>query len=350
METILRIGAEGGSKALHAEKDSNNEWMFFIESDENAMADFLDDEDQDLVPLLNRKQRINSKNINQALEQLGPYWRKFYPIEVHPEFALIIYKNLILNPPHNLDHWKRLCLFINPLYRLASWMKDSQYTVVLSGAGMSTESGLPDFRSEDGWWRKIDPLKVANVETLEENYDLFREFYTYRIETVQQYAPHEGHYILAKWEREGRLQGLATQNVDGYHAAAGSKAVSELHGTIRSIRCHHCKKEAELDLFLNGSKCTLCHGSLRPNVVLFGESLPHGAWQQAASWFREAELVIVIGTSLQVAPASQLPNFTKGRTAYLNLDAPAEQSGFDLVISGKARGLLVELDEILSRI
>ncbi|REK76082.1 hypothetical protein [Paenibacillus paeoniae] len=130
METILRIGAEGGSIALRVEKDSKNGWLFFIESNENAMVGFLDDEDQDLLSLLHHKRRLGEKNIDEALELLEPNWRNLSPIEVHPDFALSIYKKLMMNPPHNLDNWRRLCLFANPLYRLAGWMNDSKYTVV----------------------------------------------------------------------------------------------------------------------------------------------------------------------------------------------------------------------------
>jgi NAD-dependent deacetylase len=235
----------------------------------------------------------------------------------------------------------------NPLYRLAEWISLSNFTVVLSGAGMSTESGLPDFRSKDGWWRRLDPHQVSNLDTLEDNYELFRDFYMYRIETVERHAPHLGHRILAKWEKKGRIHGIATQNVDGYHAAAGSEKVAELHGNIRSIRCHRCGRGAAVSDFLSKRNCSACQGRLRPNVVLFGEMLPEKAWNQAMQWFRSAELVIVIGTSLQVAPASQLPQLTSGRTVYMNMEIPDRLYRFDLAIQGKAQNLLAELDEML---
>jgi len=241
-------------------------------------------------------------------------------------------------------------LKLGPLYRLAEWIASSHFTIVLTGAGMSTESGLPDFRSKEGWWRRIDPHQVANVDALERNYELFRDFYTYRIETVEQYAPHAGHQILSKWEKEGLLQGIATQNVDGYHSAAGSEKVAELHGNIRSVRCHRCCRPADVSDFLSRGHCSVCQGLLRPNVILFGEMLPEKAWSQALAWFGSAELVIVIGTSLQVAPVSQLPQYTSGRTAYLNMEMPQGSHRFDLAIQGRARTLLQQLDEMLEYI
>ncbi|MFC4770161.1 SIR2 family NAD-dependent protein deacylase [Effusibacillus consociatus] len=101
--------------------------------------------------------------------------------------------------------------------QLAKWIRESSYTVILTGAGMSTESGIPDFRSQNGWWRNIDRRTVATVEALHDNYSLFHEFYSRRIEALEQMSPHQGHHILAEWERRGLIQCVATQNVDGLH-------------------------------------------------------------------------------------------------------------------------------------
>jgi NAD-dependent SIR2 family protein deacetylase len=346
METILKLDGEGGSLALLGEKNDDDKWTYFIECQESAMPDILDEEDQDLLPLPHKKEIVGT-DLRLALEKLGRHWRHLRPIEVHPDFGWSVYKQVLESPPIHLLHWKRVCLGNNPLYRLAEWISLSNFTVVLSGAGMSTESGLPDFRSKDGWWRRLDPHQVSNLDTLEDNYELFRDFYMYRIETVERHAPHLGHRILAKWEKKGRIHGIATQNVDGYHAAAGSEKVAELHGNIRSIRCHRCGRGAAVSDFLSKRNCSACQGRLRPNVVLFGEMLPEKAWNQAMQWFRSAELVIVIGTSLQVAPASQLPQLTSGRTVYMNMEIPDRLYRFDLAIQGKAQNLLAELDEML---
>lgn len=312
------------------------------------MAGILNEEDQDLLSLLNPEAKIIGNELEHALESLGRHWEHLRPIEIHPDFRWFIYKQVVESQLNNLYHWKRLCLANNPLYRLAEWLDSSNFTVILSGAGMSTESGLPDFRSKGGWWRNIDPHQVATVNAIEENYELFRDFYMYRIDTAEQCSPHAGHRILAKWERDGRIHGIATQNVDGYHAAAGSHKIAELHGNIRSIRCHHCGRGSKVTDFKNKLYCSQCHGPLRPNVVLFGERLPEKDWNQAVQWFHSAELVIVIGTSLQVAPASQLPHLTSGRTVLMNMVLPEEiKPSYDLLIHGKAGQLLVELDEML---
>ena len=130
---------------------------------------------------------------------------------------------------------------------LASWIKESKYTVVLTGAGMSTESGIPDFRSKDGWWKNLDPTTVASTYALENKYDLFRDFYIMRINTLKNCKPHIGHKILADWEKRGLVQCIATQNVDRFHHEAGSKNVYELHGNIRTVKCEDCGANGQLE-------------------------------------------------------------------------------------------------------
>jgi NAD-dependent deacetylase len=234
------------------------------------------------------------------------------------------------------------------LERLAQWLRQSGSTVVLTGAGMSTESGIPDFRSKDGWWRKIDPRTVATVEALENQYPLFRDFYQRRIGALRSLRPHRGHFVLASWEKRGWIRAIATQNVDGFHQQAGSKEVYELHGSLRVIRCHDCHAEGKEGDFLQGKTCRRCGGKLRPGVVLFGEILPESAWNSAVDAMRKADLVLVIGTSLHVYPVNQLPSMTQGRI--VRIDAGPEESGdwFDLVVCGKAGEILARLDEMLT--
>lgn len=114
---------------------------------------------------------------------------------------------------------------------LANWITDSDSVVVLTGAGMSTESGIPDFRSKKGWWREIDPTTVSTTEAFHNQYELFHEFYSMRMKDIENFKPHQGHYILSKWEEKGLIQTVATQNVDGFHKLAGSRNVYELHGS-----------------------------------------------------------------------------------------------------------------------
>lgn len=228
--------------------------------------------------------------------------------------------------------------------QIVEWLTLSKHTVVLTGAGMSTESGLADFRSKSGWWQQIDPRTVATTEALTSNYALFQQFYAARIQALEDVKPHDGHFILANWQRRGLIQHIATQNVDGLHTLAGSDNVDELHGSIRSVRCQKCGQAAEMQHFLAKEACP-CGGKLRPNVVLFGENLPQEAWNHTLSHMKAAQLVIVIGTSLEVYPVSQLPHMTNGKTVYINLESG--QSHFDLTIEGKAGETLKIIDALL---
>lgn len=233
---------------------------------------------------------------------------------------------------------------------LAHWMLQSNSTVILTGAGMSTESGISDFRSRTGWWRNIDPRTVASVESLQQNYELFREFYQMRIQSLTDCEPHQGHDILAKWEMRGHLNLIATQNVDRFHQQAGNDAVAELHGNIVTIRCQACGKPLPLAHFMENAVCTYCNGKLRPNVVLFGETLPEQAWNRSLKEIQGADLVIVIGTSLEVYPVNQLPAMCQGRLVYINLDVAGNNGDFELIIQGTAGGVLAEVDKYLQEL
>ena len=232
------------------------------------------------------------------------------------------------------------------LNKLKLWLEESNYTVVLTGAGMSTESGVPDFRSQAGWWKNIDPRTVASTEALSGQYELFREFYQMRVEALANCEPHRGHEILAEWEQRGLISFIATQNVDRFHQAAGSQNVAELHGNIMTVRCEKCRKPGVLKHFMNNAVCTYCGQHLRPNVVLFGETLPEDAWNRSLQAIEQADLVLVLGTSLEVYPVNQLPTMTRGKLVYMNLE-PSAGTNFDLVIEGKIGEVLVELNEIL---
>lgn len=230
---------------------------------------------------------------------------------------------------------------------LAQWMLQSNSTVILTGAGMSTESGIPDFRSRTGWWKNIDPRTVASVESMQQNYVLFREFYQMRIQSLANCVPHRGHEILASWEARGLLTLIATQNVDRFHQLAGNEAVAELHGNIVTIRCQVCGKPLPLGHFMDNAVCTYCNGQLRPNVVLFGETLPQEEWNRSLKEIQGADLVIVIGTSLEVYPVNQLPAMSKGKLVYINLDVAGNNRNFDLILQGTAGEVLAEVDKYL---
>jgi len=242
---------------------------------------------------------------------------------------------------------RRQVMEMQEIERLSDWIKESGFTVVLTGAGMSTESGLPDFRSKSGWWRNYDPSTIATVDALESNYPLFHDFYSMRIKTLEDCSPHQGHYILAEWDKANMVYSIATQNVDGFHKAAGSSRVHELHGSLRNVRCSVCGEPDTVESFLDGEVCGSCGERLRPGVVLFGEMLPQNAWDCALEDINRADLVIVIGTSLQVYPVNQLPTMTKGKTVLINYEVHDGGSRFDMVIQGKARDVLVQLDRII---
>lgn len=234
---------------------------------------------------------------------------------------------------------------------LKEWLKESQYAVVFTGAGMSTESGLPDFRSSKGMWRKKDPGKLASTEALNNNVQEFINFYRERVIGVKEFRPHDGHFILADWEREGRIKSIITQNVDGFHQQAGSMRVAELHGTLQKLHCQSCGKEYSSEEYVNNEYYCGCGGVLRPSIVLFGESLPEDAFQFAFEEAQKADLFIVLGSSLTVTPANQFPLIAKEHGAKLVI-VNMEQTSFDmyadLVINDKKIGeLLNEVDAVL---
>lgn len=225
-----------------------------------------------------------------------------------------------------------------------NWLKEAKHVVVFTGAGMSTESGLPDFRSSlTGLWTKKDPRHYASTEAMKYHREDFVSFYQMRIENLLKHQPHTGHEILARWEKEGIIQSIITQNVDGFHQRAGSKNVIELHGTLRTIRCETCGKEYPNVRFLQpeGTQCTECNGFVRPSVVLFGESLPLEAIRKAEKEAYKADLFIVLGSSLQVYPANQYPLLAKQKGARLvivNMEETEMDEYADLVIHGEKIG------------
>ncbi|MFC7373596.1 NAD-dependent deacetylase [Fictibacillus iocasae] len=231
------------------------------------------------------------------------------------------------------------------ILELADWMKKSKQTVLLTGAGMSTESGIPDFRSQTGLWAKYDPAYVSSTDALRDHYDLFRDFYSLRIQDITTLSPHEGYHALSEMEAKGFITSIATQNVDGFHELSGAKDVWELHGSLRTVSCHDCGCSGTHLEFTNKQSCSHCNGKLRPDIVLFGEMLPQDVWNKAISAIEQSDLVIVIGTSLQVYPVNQLPTLTKGKTVLINNEASSHSHPFDLTILGSARDTLLQLSE-----
>lgn len=235
---------------------------------------------------------------------------------------------------------------------LAKLLKESSYTVVYTGAGMSTESGLPDFRSaKKGLWEQEDPAKVASTEALNKDVEKFFQFYRQRVLGLKDCEPHVGYDILSKWEKDGIIQSIITQNVDGFHAEAGSENIMELHGTLQKVHCQTCKKEYGSEQYEKEAFYCGCGGKLRPSVILFGESLPPEPFMKAAEESEKADLFIVIGSSLTVTPANQFPLIAKesgAKLVIINLEQTPYDHHADLVIHNKKIGeLLTELAEVL---
>lgn len=232
-------------------------------------------------------------------------------------------------------------------------LKDAKQTVVYTGAGMSTESGIPDFRSASrGLWKKFNPDELANIQAIEKRPKEFTAFYQSRLANITKHKPHKGHYILAKWEKEGYINGIITQNVDGFHQEAGAEHVMELHGTFRTFHCHHCGEEQGRENYLQGEAiCFVCGGLFRPGIVLFGESLPQDTFKQAEKEARHADLFIVLGSSLTVSPANLFPLLAKENQAKLiiiNHDPTEYDIYADVLIQDQSiREVLIKVDEAL---
>ncbi|MDR6225962.1 SIR2 family NAD-dependent protein deacylase [Desmospora profundinema] len=235
------------------------------------------------------------------------------------------------------------------IHQLAGWIQEAGSTVVLTGAGMSTESGVPDFRSREGFWKRVDPQQVATVSALEEDYETFHRFYRLRVRGVERVHPHIGHEVLTHWEHQGRIYGIATQNVDRLHQRAGSRQVWELHGNLMQFHCYDCKEPAERSRFLEKDACLSCGGRLRPGIVLFGEWLPEAVWVEAMEAVQQAELLLIIGTSLEVYPVNQMPTLCRGKSVLINAAETQMDHQLDLMIRGKAGQVLKQVEQALNK-
>lgn len=197
---------------------------------------------------------------------------------------------------------------------LADYLKKSSRTFALTGAGVSTESGIPDFRSPGtGLWTKFDPMKTATVSALRRDPATFYEINLDRWGWFADAEPNAAHYALAGLEQDGLLVGVVTQNIDGLHRKAGSQKVWEVHGHLRTCHCLDCKKSHPFDFlvnqFKNGSnppRCQSCSGVLRPDVVLFEDPMGQDFYR-AVQALTGCQLMVVVGSSLQVYPVASLP-------------------------------------------
>ena len=206
----------------------------------------------------------------------------------------------------------------------AELVRKAKRAVVLTGAGISTPSGIPDFRSEGtGLWSRDEPLEVASLTTFRVAPERFFEWFRSLAGQIFYAKPNAAHLALAQLEEAGNVKTIITQNIDALHQKAGSKCVIETHGTMKTLTCTRCynKFEAEsyLESFIVDGKIPTCscNGILKPDVILFGEQLPHSAWIQAQRAARQCDLMLVAGSSLEVLPVAGLPMQALDRGAHL---------------------------------
>ena len=202
--------------------------------------------------------------------------------------------------------------------RLAQLVRDSRCTVALTGAGISVPSGIPDFRSPGtGLWENVDPMEVAHIDVFRRDPKRFWTFYRPRFGMLSDKRPNGAHAALAELESKGLLDAVVTQNIDRLHRKAGSRRVIEVHGTIETSSCLDCGASYALDL-VEGlfdeegvARCDDCNGPVKPDVVLFGELLPATAMEEAVALAARAELLLCVGSSLEVYPVAGLPATTR---------------------------------------
>jgi NAD-dependent deacetylase len=240
--------------------------------------------------------------------------------------------------------------------RLAELVDRRRPCLVLTGAGISTESGIPDFRSAGGIWERYDPAEVANIDALRRNPGRVWEFYARRFDALARAEPNDGHRALAELDEQDWVSAVITQNSDGLHQRAGSREVVEVHGSLREAECIHCGVRVPLESALASlplPPCPECGEILKPGVVMFGELLPAAAIERAQELAAEAGVLLVVGSSLEVHPVAALPGETLvagGALAIVNRGGSRWESRADLVIDAAAgetlRGLGAALDMV----
>ncbi len=237
-------------------------------------------------------------------------------------------------------------------------IEHDQPVVVLTGAGISTPSGIPDFRSErNGLWMKDDPMQVASLSVFQHDPQKFYNWLRPLVAKMQTAQPNPAHFALAQMEKMGLVSSIITQNIDGLHQRAGSSEVIELHGSAASMKCLRCgNKYLTVDFispFLEKNQiptCPICHSILKPDIVLYEELLPVEAWEKAERQCKTTGLLLVIGSSLEVSPANQLPWITLqtgGRLIIINLSPTLLDSYAEVHLSENASGALASISNDL---
>lgn len=237
----------------------------------------------------------------------------------------------------------------------------AHHVVAMTGAGISTPSGIPDFRSRaQGVWQRLDPMEVASLHNFRYNPLSFYKWLQPFLNTILDAVPNPAHCALSQLEQLGMLKAIITQNIDMLHAKAGSQTIWEVHGHVRQMTCIACFKEYEAEPFIlkflhtetiDIPRCPHCQGVLKPDVILFGEQLPRRVVQAAQLAIRSADAILVAGTSLEVHPVADYPRQVKqngGKVILIN-DAPTHfDDKADVVLRGDVAEVLPSLVEALA--
>jgi NAD-dependent deacetylase len=241
--------------------------------------------------------------------------------------------------------------------RAAQLLGEATSGLAFTGAGVSAESGIPTFRGEGGLWARYDPIKVSSIDYFMADPSAYWKVSRERARVVLDARPNPAHLALAALEKQGRLVAVVTQNTDGLHQDSGSRRVIEVHGSGRTVQCldcgaqeHRADVQARLDTEMP-PRCRVCGGAfLKPTVVLFGEPMPYAAVQEAFALAREADVVVVVGSSLVVYPAADIP-LAGVRAGARMIVVNAEPTPFDeladVVIRGKAGEVLPEIVRLI---
>jgi NAD-dependent deacetylase len=226
----------------------------------------------------------------------------------------------------------------------------ARHMVVFTGAGISAESGIPTYRGDDGLWNKYDPAKFANINHFQKDPAYYWAFFKeVRYPVIHHARPNSAHTALARLEQKGMLQTVITQNIDGLQQAAGSRNVLELHGNTRRIICLKCGQRHSMEEVYQlletqlPPACPDCGGTLKPDVVFFGESLPRDVLERAISESQSCDLFLVVGSSLVVQPAAALPATARqhgARVVIINRDPTPLDRIADLVFHSRASEVL----------
>lgn len=246
------------------------------------------------------------------------------------------------------------------LEHLARLLKAARCTVVFTGAGISTESGIPDFRSPGGVWAKYQPVYFNDFMASEESR---HEYWRQKCEAHQEFTdskPNPGHSVIANWEQRGVIRGVITQNIDELHQQAGNQHVLELHGTAQKVQCMQCGARSPVQRYVDDflatdvpPMCSDCSGPLKHATISFGQPLDESVIQQAHRWMTEADLVLAMGSSLVVHPAAGLPVVAKQHGAQLviiNRDPTPLDEQADLVVNKPLGETLTAVDQKLRAI